>query len=117
MKKFSLMIRRKLIVLEHNENYKQAANNSHPGYLLPICSKLIFDSIFEFIETNYHLKNNHFELRAKMVPPLYQKRSFASRISTVNMIYVSSFLRIWSHLLKKSLENFTFCVVFHASVR
>ena len=50
---------------------------------------------------------------------LHKKWSFPFRISSVNVIF-SKFLqklRIWSHLLKKSLmENFIFCVVFLVSL-
>ena len=41
-----------------------------------------------------------------------KKWSFPLRISSVNMTKFCSFLRIWSHLLKKFLmENFIFCAV------
>ena len=43
---------------------------------------------------------------------LHKKWSFPLRISSVNVTKFASFLRIWSHLLKKSLMgNFIFCAV------
>ena len=40
---------------------------------------------------------------------LHKKRSFPLRISSVNVTKSAIFLRIWSHLLKKSsIENFIF---------
>ena len=45
-------------------------------------------------------------------PVLHKKWSFPLKISSVNVTKSASFLRIWSHLLKKSLmENFIFCLV------
>ena len=41
-----------------------------------------------------------------------QKMMFQLKIYSVNVTKIRSFLRIWSHLLKKSLmENFIFCTV------
>ena len=50
------------------------------------------------------------------LPPVYlslhKKWSFPLRISSVNVTKSAGFLRIWSHLLKKSLiENNIFCAV------
>ena len=43
---------------------------------------------------------------------MQKKRGFPLRISSVNVTILRK-LRIWSHLLKKSLmENFTFCAVY-----
>ena len=44
---------------------------------------------------------------------LHKKWSFPLRISSVNVTKFASFLRIWSHLLKKSLMgHFIFCAVY-----
>ena len=48
----------------------------------------------------------------KIQVPLHKKWSFPLRISSVNFFRK---LRIWSHLLKKSLtENFIFCAMYSA---
>ena len=44
-----------------------------------------------------------------------QKMKFPLQISLVNVTKILSFLRIWSHLLKKSvMENFIFCAVYYS---
>ena len=45
--------------------------------------------------------------------PLYKKMRFPIKDFFSKCDQIRSFLRIWSHLLKKSLmENFIFCAVF-----
>ena len=46
----------------HKKNSKQIVNNYRPLFLLPICSKifekLIFDSVYDFIDKNNLFNNN-----------------------------------------------------------
>ena len=45
-------------------------------------------------------------------PPLLKKMKFSIKESFSKLDQIRSFLRIWSHLLKKFLiENFIFCAV------
>ena len=47
-------------------------------------------------------------------PSLHKKWSFPLRTPSVNVTKIGSFLRIWAHLLQKSLiENFNFSAVRH----
>ena len=57
-------------------------------------------------------KNDTRHITTFPVSTLHKKWSFPLRISSVNVTNFFSFLRIWSHLMKKSLmENFIFCAV------
>ena len=57
------------IILAHKKNSKQIVNNYRPVSLLPICSKiferLIFDSIYEFIDKNNLFNNSQSGFRPK----------------------------------------------------
>ena len=57
-------------------------------------------------------KNDTRHITTFPVSTLHKKWSFPLRISSVNVTNFFSFLRIWSHLMKKSLmEHLIFCAV------
>ena len=74
-----------------------------------------------FLQTEIYLtrpnRSNPVSARPKMNTQkafitLQKKWSFSLRFSLSKCDQIRSFLRIWSHLLKKSMmENFTFCAV------
>ena len=73
---------------------------------------------FQQISTTMDVLYNQFENRIKKTNPLTQvyvtaqKMKFSIKDFFGKCDEIRSFLRIWSHLLKKSLmENFIFCAV------
>ena len=68
-------------------------------------------TLWKFESSTHSPKKHHH----RYLTALHKKRSFPLRISLVNVISLVNFfwkLRIWSHLLKRSLtENFIFCLV------
>ena len=54
----------------------------------------------------------YYAIFAEGLKPLHSKWSFLLRVSTVNMIKSAVSMRIWLHLLKKSLmQNFILCAL------
>ena len=80
-----------------------------PISVLPILSKLyeklVMKQVVEFID-------NHELYQSTAQSGTVQKMNFSFKYFFSKCDQVHSFLRIWSHLLKKSLkENFIFCAV------